>query len=112
LLRRATLDSSEVRAAIQQPLDAIVDTVRRTLDSTPPELAADIANRGIVVAGGGAELRGIDRLLSSETGLPVTLADAPLECVVRGAGSSLEETTMFGSMSQRRRSFARRRRRR
>jgi rod shape-determining protein MreB len=109
LLRRTTIDSSEVRTAIAQPLEIIVDTVRRTLESTPPELAADISSHGIVVAGGGALLRGIDQRLSSETGLAVLIADAPLECVVLGAGSSLEEPALLGRTTGRRRPFTRRR---
>jgi rod shape-determining protein MreB and related proteins len=112
LLRRATLDSNEVRSALGQPLDAIIDTVRRTLESTPPELASDISSRGIVVAGGGALLRGIDQLLSSTTGLPVTVAEAPLESVVRGAGSSLEENPVLTRPTDRRRRLVRRGRRR
>jgi rod shape-determining protein MreB len=103
LLRRTSVDSDEVRSAIAQPLDTIVDTVRRTLEATPPELAADVATRGIVVAGGGALLRGIERLLSAETGLPVVIADAPLECVVLGAGASLEESAVTGRARHRRR---------
>jgi rod shape-determining protein MreB and related proteins len=103
LLRRTSVDSDEVRSAIAQPLDTIVDTVRRTLEATPPELAADVATRGIVVTGGGALLRGIERLLSSETGLPVVIADAPLECVVLGAGASLEESAVAGRPRHRRR---------
>jgi rod shape-determining protein MreB len=103
LLRRKSVDSDEVRSAIAQPLETIVDTVRRTLEATPPELAADVATRGIVVAGGGALLRGIERLLTSETGLPVTIADAPLECVVLGAGASLEESAVAGRPRNRRR---------
>jgi rod shape-determining protein MreB and related proteins len=110
LLRRTTIDSTEVRAAIEPPLETILDTVRRTLESTPPELAADIGSHGIVVAGGGALLRGIDQRLSSETGLPVLIADAPLECVVLGAGSSLEESAVLRRTAQRRRPLARRRR--
>jgi rod shape-determining protein MreB len=110
LLRRTTLDSDEVRSAIAQPLETIVDRVRRTLEATPPELAADVANSGIVVAGGGALLRGIDQLLSSETGLPVLIAEAPLECVVLGAGSSLEEDAVAGRERKRRRGFRRNRR--
>jgi rod shape-determining protein MreB and related proteins len=109
-LRRATIDSGDIRAAIQQPLETIVDTVRRTLESTPPELAADIGSRGIVLAGGGALLRGFDLLLSSETGLPVIVADNPLECVVLGAGSSLEESALQGQAAKRRSVFKRGRR--
>jgi len=111
LLRRTRIDSNEVRAAVAQPLETIVDTTRRTLEATPPELAADVANNGIVVAGGGALLRGIDRLLSSETGLPVVIADSPLECVVLGAGSSLEESSVTGRGVRRGGPFRRRRRR-
>jgi len=112
LLRRTTIDSSEVRAAIAQPLETIVDTARRTLEVTPPELAADVANNGIVLAGGGALLRGLDRLLSSETGLPVLIADSPLECVVLGAGSSLEESDVTRRTVRRSGPLRRRRRRR
>ena len=96
LLRRTTIDSSEVQTAIAQPLETIVETVKRALESTPPELASDVGNHGIVLAGGGALLRGVDQLLSSETGLPVVVADSPLECVVLGAGTSLEETAVTG----------------
>ena len=102
LLRRATIDSAEVRLAIAQPVETIIDTVRRTLEATPPELAADISGRGIVLAGGGALLRGIDRLIAAETGLPVVVAERPLECVVLGAGSSLEETDVIWRTSKRR----------
>ena len=113
LLRRTTIDSSEVRAAIAQPLETIVETVKRALESTPPELASDIGNHGIVLAGGGALLRGVEQLLSFETGLPVVVADFPLESVVLGAGASLEETAMTGRTARRRglRNRPRRRRR-
>ncbi len=109
LLRRTTIGSSDVRLAIDQSIDTIIETVKRTLEATPPELAADIASRGIVLAGGGALLRGMDRRLAAETGLPVHVADAPLECVVLGAGSTLEESDVLKRTS-RRRSMSRRRR--
>ena len=112
LLRRTTIDSNDVRNAIAQPLETIVDTVRRTLEATPPELAADVGSRGIVLAGGGALLRGMDRLIVSETGLPVVVADTPLECVVLGAGASLEEAAVLSGTEKRRAPFGRRRRRR
>jgi rod shape-determining protein MreB len=110
LLRRTTITSSDVRTALAQTVDTIVEAVKRTLEATPPELAADISSRGIVLAGGGALLRGIDRRLSAETGLPVHIAKAPLECVVIGAGSSLEESAVLQRTSRRR--FPSRRRRR
>jgi rod shape-determining protein MreB and related proteins len=103
LLRRATITSDEMRAAFAQPVATIVETVVRTLEATPPELAADISSRGIVLAGGGALLRGLDQRIAAETRLPVHVAEAPLECVVLGAGSSLEETAVLRRMSRRRR---------
>src|ERR671937_2241266 len=92
LLRRTSIGSEEVRSALTQTVALIVDAVRRTLEATPPELAADISDRGIVLAGGGSLLRGIDRRLTADTGLPVRVAESPLTCVVLGAGSSLEES--------------------
>lgn len=112
LLRRTTITSGDVRAALAQPVDTIVEAVKRTLEATPPELAADISSHGIVLAGGGALLRGIDSRLSAETGLPVVVAEAPLECVVMGAGSSLEERAVVRRASRRRFSSRRRRGRR
>jgi rod shape-determining protein MreB len=91
LPKNVRLTSAEVRAACAEPLHAIVDTVKSTLERTPPELAADVADRGIVIAGGGALLRGLDALLSDETQLSIHLADSPLTCVAMGAGRSLEE---------------------
>ena len=111
-LRRATITSADVRNAIAQPVETIVETVKRTLEETPPELASDLGNAGIVLAGGGALLRGLDRRLASETGLPVQVAEAPLECVVLGAGSSLEERAVIDRTSRRRSSSRHRRRRR
>jgi rod shape-determining protein MreB len=109
LLRRTSLGAAAVRTAIDQPVAAIVDTVKRTLEATPPELAADIANAGIVLAGGGALLRRLDQRLVEETGLPVNVAEVPLECVVLGAGASLEEAPL-AQRSRRRGAYRRRRR--
>jgi rod shape-determining protein MreB and related proteins len=89
--RTLTVRSDEVRDALAEPVNAIVEAVKGTLERTPPELAGDIADRGIVLAGGGALLKGFDALLREETGLPVFLAEDPLSSVVIGAGKVLEE---------------------
>jgi rod shape-determining protein MreB len=90
LPRTISLRSSEVTAAIQEHLGVIVATVRRVLERTPPELASDVIDRGIVLTGGGALLRGIDDLILTETGVPVHIADDPLRCVAKGAGMALD----------------------
>jgi len=89
--RTLTVSSDEVRDALAEPVNAIVEAVKGTLERTPPELAGDVADRGIVLAGGGALLKGFDALLREETGLPVFLAEDPLSSVVIGAGKALEE---------------------
>ncbi len=88
--RAFTLNSNEVLESIQEPLSGIVGAVKTALEQTPPELGADVAERGIVLTGGGALLRDLDRLLMEETGLPVVVADDPLTCVARGGGRALE----------------------
>lgn len=90
LPRSAEITSEEVRMAIAEPLGAIVEAVKLTLEATPPELAADAMHAGIMLAGGGALLPGIDRLISEETGMPVVIAHDPLSCVVVGTGRMLE----------------------
>jgi len=90
LPRSATITSEEVRTAIQEPLTAIVEAIKLTLEATPPELAADAMDHGIVLAGGGALLRGIDQLISKETMMPVRIADDPLSCVAFGTGRVVE----------------------
>ena len=82
--------------AIQEPLTGILDAIRSTLENAPPELSADLDSSGIVVAGGGALLKDIDRLISEETGLPVTIAENPLTCVVRGGGKVLDILSGYG----------------
>jgi rod shape-determining protein MreB len=89
--RSFTISSNEILAALTDPLNSIVSAVKSALEQTPPELAADIAEKGMVLTGGGALLRDIDRLLMEETGLPVVIADDPLTCVVRGSGKALEK---------------------
>ncbi|MGH7594639.1 MAG: rod shape-determining protein, partial [Gemmatimonadales bacterium] len=90
--------SVEIREAIQEPIAAVVDAVRRALEITPPELAADIVDRGIVMTGGGALIRGLDLLLSHETGLPIHVDDDPLTCVVRGTGRILDDFDKYRSV--------------
>jgi rod shape-determining protein MreB len=88
--RSFSLNSNEILEALQEPLQGIVQAVKQALEQTPPELGADVAERGIVLTGGGALLRHIDPLLMEETGLPVVVADEPLTCVARGGGRILE----------------------
>lgn len=88
--RSFTLSSDEILEALQEPLAGIVTAVKRVLEQSPPELASDIADTGIVLTGGGSLLRDLDRLLSAETGLPVILAEDPLTCVARGGGEALD----------------------
>jgi rod shape-determining protein MreB len=88
--RSFTLNSNEILEALQEPLAGIVGAVKGALEQTPPELGADVAERGIVLTGGGALLRDLDHLLMEETGLPVVVADDPLTCVARGGGRALE----------------------
>lgn len=91
LPKSVTIRSEEVREAIAEPVAAIIDLVKEALDGTPPELAADVMNHGIVLAGGGALLRGLDQLISAETDIPVYVAEDPLTCVVLGTARYLEE---------------------
>ena len=88
--RSFILNSNEILETLSEPLSGIVSAVRTALEQTPPELGSDVAERGMVLTGGGALLTGIDRLLSEETGLPVIIADDPLTCVARGGGEALE----------------------
>jgi len=90
LPKNITITAEEVREALTDPVNAIVDAVRSTLERTPPELSADIIENGITLTGGGALLRGLDTLISRETGMPVQVAEDPLDCVVNGTGKSLD----------------------
>jgi rod shape-determining protein MreB len=84
------IDSDEVRQAISEQVKAIVETVKSALEQTPPELAADIVDNGVVITGGGALLKGLDALLREETGLPITITENPLTTVVLGSGMALD----------------------
>lgn len=96
--RAFTVNSNEVLEALNSPLNQIIQAVKSALEQTPPELGADIADRGLVLTGGGALLKDLDRLLSEETGLPVSIADEPLTCVVRGSGQALDMVGKFSSV--------------
>ncbi|CAG0992761.1 partial Cell shape-determining protein MreB, partial [Rhodocyclaceae bacterium] len=96
--RSFTISSNEILEALTDPLNQIVGAVKIALEQTPPELGADIAEKGMVLTGGGALLRDLDRLLMEETGLPVIVADDPLTCVVRGSGLALEKMDKLGSI--------------
>jgi len=91
LPKTVTVSSVEIREALAEPVTAVVEKVKRVLEQTPPELAADIIERGIVLTGGGALLRGLDKLLTAATGIPVYVAEDPLSCVAIGTGRALEE---------------------
>ena len=91
LPKTVVVSTEEIRRAIDEPVSAIIDAVKVTLDRTPPELAADIMEQGIVLTGGGALLHGLDARLQQETGMPIVVARDPLNCVAIGSGQCLEE---------------------
>jgi rod shape-determining protein MreB len=90
LPKTVTVTSEEIREALSEPIRSIVEAVRSTLEKTPPELSADLIDRGIVMAGGGSLLRGVDRLIAEETGLPVHVAENPMTAVALGVGRGLD----------------------
>ncbi|MDR2017181.1 MAG: rod shape-determining protein, partial [Burkholderiales bacterium] len=96
--RSFTVSSNEILEALNDPLNSIVSAVKSGLERTPPELGADIADHGMVLTGGGALLRDLDRLLMEETGLPVIIADDPLTCVVRGCGQAIEDIDKLSAL--------------
>ncbi len=91
LPKNLTISSFEITEALKEPIYSIIDAIKYTLEKTPPELASDIMDKGIMLAGGGALLSGLDRLIMEETGMPVTIAEAPLDCVAIGTGKVIEE---------------------
>ena len=95
LPKTLTVSSEEIREALSEPVSAILEAIRTTLERTPPELLADLIDRGLIMAGGGALLRGLDKLISEETGLPVHLADDPLTAVALGAGKVLDNLNIL-----------------
>jgi rod shape-determining protein MreB len=95
LPKTINVSSEEVTEAMTEPLRSIVNTVKQTLEKTPPELASDIIDRGIVLTGGAAQLRNIDKLLTKETGVPCYVADDPIACVVTGAGKAIDNLAVM-----------------
>ena len=100
LPKTLTVTSDEIRDALAEPVSAIIDAVRIALEQTPPELSADIVDKGIVLAGGGALLKGLDTLIREETGLPVMIAEEPLSAVVLGCGRALDEEALLRSVAK------------
>lgn len=94
-----TINSKQIADALSEPVDTIIDAVRLTLEKTPPELASDIIENGIYLTGGGALLRGLDKLISKETGMPVYIAEEPLNCVARGTGKIIENMEILNKLS-------------
>ena len=103
LPKNVIVTAEEVRDAMSESLHKIIDAIRLTLEKTPPELAADIIDRGITLTGGGALLRGIDVLINEETGIPVNVADNPIDCVVEGTAKRLENNMSFDTYYKKRR---------
>lgn len=97
--RHLEINSDEIREAMAEPVHTIVEAIKSTLEKTPPELAGDIVEKGIMLAGGGALIKGIDTLIHEETGLPVMIADDPLSCVAHGAGKALDELSVLREVS-------------
>ncbi len=102
LPKNIQLTSSEIVEALKEPVAAIIDAVKETLEATPPELAADVMEKGIMLTGGGALLSGLDKIIKIETGIPVLIADDPLDCVARGTGKCLEDPELRKMLSQNR----------
>ena len=97
--KTVVVNSAEIREALSEPINAIVEAVMLALERTPPELSADIVDKGIVLTGGGALLRNIDVLLREETGLPVTVSDDPVSCVVLGSGKALDHADLLRNVT-------------
>ena len=98
LPRNVKVSSVQIEEAMRESISKIVEIVKITLEKTPPELASDIMEKGIVLAGGGALIKNLDKLLSLETGMPVYIAEDPLDCVVRGTGKTLEDLERLKSV--------------
>ena len=91
LPKNIIIDSQQIEEAMREPINDIVEIVKLTLEKTPPELSSDVMEKGIILAGGGALIRNLDKLISEKTGIPVVIAENPLHCVAKGAGKTLED---------------------
>ena len=98
LPQNITIASDEIREALKEPVSRVLDAIRVTFEKTPPELAADVIDQGVTLTGGGALLRGLDKLINEETGMPVNIAEDPLDCVAKGAGSVLDHFDKLGDV--------------
>ncbi len=98
LPQNITIASDEIREALAEPVSRVLDAIRVTFEKTPPELAADVIDQGVTLTGGGALLRGLDKLINEETGMPVHIAENPLDCVAKGAGSVLDHFDKLGDV--------------
>lgn len=98
LPQNITIASDEIREALAEPVSRVLDAIRVTFEKTPPELAADVIDQGVTLTGGGALLRGLDKLINEETGMPVNIAEDPLDCVAKGAGSVLDHFDKLGDV--------------
>jgi rod shape-determining protein MreB len=98
LPKELEISDEEIRESLKEPVNSVVESIKYTLEKTPPELASDIMERGIMLTGGGALLKGFDKLISEETGIPVFIAEEPLDCVVLGTGKVLEELDTLSSV--------------
>ena len=103
LPKTLTINSEEIREALSEPISTIVEAVRITLERCPPELSADLVDRGIMMAGGGALLRGLNKLIAKETGLPVHIAEDPLSAVAIGTGKALDQIKFLHEIRRMRR---------
>ena len=98
LPQNITIAADEIREALAEPVSRVLDAIRVTFEKTPPELAADVIDQGVTLTGGGALLRGLDKLINEETGMPVNIAEDPLDCVAKGAGSVLDHFDKLGDV--------------
>ena len=100
LPKNIDISAAHIREALAESIQLVVDAIKQTLEDTPPELSADIIDHGITLTGGGALLRGLDTLVNKETGMPVHIADEPLDCVALGTGKSLEDPVLWATITR------------